>query len=39
MQYQYLFIAIVFIILMIPARRATRVKSVAYGTITYMINV
>lgn len=39
MQYQYLFIAIVFIILVIVARRATRVKSATYGTITHMTTV
>lgn len=39
MQYQYLFIAIVFIILTIVARWATRVKSTTYGTITNMTTV
>ena len=39
MQYQHLLVAIVFIILMILARRATRVKSVQYGTISNMTTV
>lgn len=39
MQYQHLFIAIVFIILMILARRVTRVKQVQYGTISNMTTV
>lgn len=39
MQYQYLFIPIVFIILAIVARRATRIKSSPYGTITDMTTV
>src|SRR5690554_5236608 len=39
MQYQYPFIAIVFIILIILARRATRVKSVTYGTISHITSV
>lgn len=39
MQYQHLFIAIVFIILMILARWVTRVKHAQYGTITNMTMV
>lgn len=39
MQYQHLFIAIVFIILMILARWVTRVKHAQYGTITDMTTV
>ena len=39
MQYLYLIIGIVFIILTILARRATRVKSATYGTISNMTTV
>lgn len=36
MLYQYLLLPIVFIILVLAARRATRVKTASYGTITHM---
>ncbi len=39
MQYQYLLIPIVFIILVLGARKATRVKAATYGTITSMTTV
>ena len=39
MQYQYLLVAIVFIILMILARWVTRVKQLQYGTISHMTTV
>lgn len=39
MQYQYLLLPLVFIILVLGARRATRVKDATYGTMQHMTSV